>query len=74
MTVRNKVLVLNAGSSSLKFKLYEMLGEQGAGAGRKLRWAAVSFCRQKLGAQASLARLGPKLPWPSKCCSNTKQL
>lgn len=44
MAVLNKLLVLNAGSSSLKFKLYELAGARSGGA--KLQPIAAGLCER----------------------------
>jgi acetate kinase len=44
MAARNKLLVLNAGSSSLKFKLYELVGA--AAGGSKLQPTAAGLCER----------------------------
>ena len=52
--LRNKVLVLNAGSSSLKFKLFEQAAEQGQG----LRALAGGLCERIGDAAASTIKVG----------------
>lgn len=62
---RNKIMVLNAGSSSLKFKLFEMGagGGAGAGAATALKAVASGVCERIGDPAASFLRVGFCFSW-----------